>query len=35
LDGTFKVKADESKPLYLSFVGYESIKLSNEEVSKE
>jgi TonB family protein len=33
LEGAFKVKADESKPLYLSFVGYESIKLSNEELS--
>ena len=27
LDGTFKVKANESKDLYLSFVGYESVKL--------
>jgi TonB family protein len=34
LDGTFKVMADESKDLHLSFVGYESIRLNSKEVSR-
>jgi TonB family protein len=34
LDGTFKVKADESRDLYLSFVGYESMRLNSKEVSR-
>jgi TonB family protein len=34
LDGTFKVNADESKDLHLSFVGYESIRLNSKEVSR-
>jgi hypothetical protein len=34
LGGTFKVKADESKDLYLSFVGYESIRLNSKEISR-
>lgn len=34
LDGTFKVKADESKDLHLSFVGYESVRLKGKEVSR-
>jgi TonB family protein len=28
LDGTFKVKADASRELYLSFVGYETVRLA-------
>jgi hypothetical protein len=30
LDGTFKVKANKSNDLYLSFVGYESVKLEGK-----
>ena len=29
-DGTFKVKANESKDLHISFIGYESVKLAGE-----
>ena len=31
LDGTFKVKADKSQELSLSFVGYQSVKVGNQE----
>ena len=34
LDGSFKVKAVESENLNLSFVGYESIRLNNKELSR-
>ncbi|HMG88532.1 MAG TPA: TonB family protein [Chryseolinea sp.] len=34
LDGNFKVKAEESSDLNLSFVGYESIRLNNKAVSR-
>lgn len=30
LDGTFKVKADESRELQISFVGYESVRLAGK-----
>jgi len=30
LDGTFKVKADQGKDLYISFVGYERVKLEGK-----
>jgi TonB family protein len=29
-DGTFKVKADHSKDLYITFVGYESVRLQSK-----
>jgi hypothetical protein len=35
LVGAFTVKADESKDLRLSFVGYESVRLKSEEASKQ
>jgi TonB family protein len=34
LDGAFKVKSNGSEDLYLSFVGYESVRLNNKDVSK-
>ena len=34
LDGAFIVKADESNGLYLSFVGYESVRLKSREASR-
>ena len=34
MEGGFKVKADESKDLYLSFVGYESVRLKGEARSR-
>ncbi|MEX1241936.1 MAG: TonB family protein [Cyclobacteriaceae bacterium] len=30
LDGAFKVKADESKDLYISFIGYETVKVERK-----
>jgi TonB family protein len=34
LDGSFKVKAVESENLHLSFVGYESVRLNNKELTR-